>query len=120
MLSGTPDVSFVETEAYRKLLLCLHAPGRGIVIEGPSGVGKTTAFETAIRQLRREHPELGQFRVLSPRVEADLPHIESLPDWHRSGTVVIDDFHRLHARQDVAEGIANYLKHLADTGARDK
>ncbi len=37
--------TFVEPVEYRDLLLNLRTPGRGLVIEGPSGIGKTTAVE---------------------------------------------------------------------------
>jgi MoxR-like ATPase len=46
-----PTHTFVEPVEYRDLLLNLRTPGRGLVIEGPSGIGKTTAVETALKQL---------------------------------------------------------------------
>ena len=49
--NGVPTHTFVEPVEYRDLLLNLRTPGRGLVIEGPSGIGKTTAVETALKQL---------------------------------------------------------------------
>ena len=42
-LSGVPYITFVEPKEYLDLIVALGTPGRGIVIEGPSGIGKTTA-----------------------------------------------------------------------------
>lgn len=118
--SGTPDVTFVETAVYKKLVRCLRVPGRGIVVEGPSGVGKTTALIRAIEHLQHEAPGDGDVRVLSARFPSHIPEIETLPQWHRAGTVAIDDFHRLYSRPALAESVADYMKYLADTDAREK
>jgi nucleoside phosphorylase/transcriptional regulator with XRE-family HTH domain len=49
--SGVPKVTFVEREDFELLKLSLAQPGRGVVIEGPSGIGKTTAVEKAVEEL---------------------------------------------------------------------
>jgi MoxR-like ATPase len=49
--SGVPTFTFVEPSEYTKLLVRLRTPGRGVVIEGPSGIGKTSAVETALKDL---------------------------------------------------------------------
>jgi hypothetical protein len=38
--SGVPTFTFVEPSEYTKLLVGLRTPGRGVVIEGPSGIGR--------------------------------------------------------------------------------
>ncbi len=43
VLSGVPVYTFVQPVEYIQLLVALRTAGRGIVIEGPSGIGKTTA-----------------------------------------------------------------------------
>ena len=119
-LSGAPDVTFVETRAYKTLKSYLKVSGRGVVIEGPSGVGKTTALEKAIRELRRESTwsrGLGPV-MLNARRSEDLKRIESIESWHKEGMVAIDDFHRLG--DEAAQRVANYMKWLADEDARDK
>src|SRR5207249_3953193 len=45
--SGTPSVTFVEPPRFSALKLSLAQPGRGLVVEGPSGIGKTTALKRA-------------------------------------------------------------------------
>lgn len=48
-VSGVPTYTFVEPSEYNKLLVALRTPGRGVVVEGPSGIGKTSASETALK-----------------------------------------------------------------------
>ena len=52
--SGVPTFTFVEPTEYADLVLSLRTPGRGVVIEGPSGIGKTTAVENALNHLGME------------------------------------------------------------------
>ena len=59
MLSGIPEHTFVEPVEYTRLLVALRTAGRSIVIEGPSGLGKTTAVSKAITEA-----DLGE-RVIS-------------------------------------------------------
>ena len=40
-LSGVPEVTFVEPVEFSRLVVALRTKGRGVVIEGPSGIGKT-------------------------------------------------------------------------------
>jgi hypothetical protein len=47
---GVPTITFVKPLEYPKLILNLRTPGRGLVIEGPSGIGKTTAVLKAIEE----------------------------------------------------------------------
>ncbi len=113
--SGVPTVTFVEPEQFYQLRDALEQAGRGVVIEGPSGVGKTTALQTAIAQL--DGAAAGAFRVLRARDRADLERIADLPSWHRS-PVAIDDFHRLDAT--LRSELVDYLKLLADTEPTDR
>src|SRR5699024_9632734 len=53
-LSGVPGVTFVEPVEYTRLLVSLRTAGRGVVIEGPSGIGKTSAVAKALSHLGPE------------------------------------------------------------------
>lgn len=111
--SGVPYVTFVEHEEFQPLKLALDQPGRGVVIEGPSGVGKTTAIKRAIEDLTGE--KVGQnpsIRILSARYPEHRELLQTLPKWH-SNTVVVDDFHRLDL--PLQQSIVDHLKYLADT-----
>ncbi len=111
--SGVPTYTFVEPKEYTDLLLNLRSPGRGLVIEGPSGIGKTTAVETAIDRLG-----MGiAVTKLSARRPNNLEYIAEIPSLGPIGVVIIDDFHKLAA--DVRSALADYMKTLADEDARD-
>ncbi len=92
------------------MTVALKSPGRGIVIEGPSGIGKTTAAIKAIQKTVGDDEVL----VLTPRKKEDIEYIEDLPNSKPFGNIVIDDFHRLEDK--VKNDIANLLKVLADEG----
>jgi len=114
-LSGVPEVTFVEPVEFPRLLVALRTPGRGVVIEGPSGIGKTSAVTKALARLE---PESGQSVLrLSARRQDDRELIGELPTIKEAGVVVIDDFHRLDA--DVRLSIADHLKVLADEERQD-
>ena len=108
--SGVPTVTFVEPQNFHLIKLALIQPGVGVVIEGPSGIGKTTALRKALEEVSPEDKEL-QVRTLSARKPQDLPHIETIQQWH-NGVAIIDDFHRLEAA--LQEKLVDYLKYLAD------
>ena len=46
--SGIPTYTFVKPSEYNKILVALRTKGRGIIIEGPSGIGKTTSIQKVI------------------------------------------------------------------------
>lgn len=50
VLSGIPQHTFVQPVEYTRLLVALRTPGRSVVVEGPSGIGKTTAVVNAISE----------------------------------------------------------------------
>ncbi len=54
-LSGIPTFTFVEPVEYKKIIVSLRTPGRGIVIEGPSGIGKTCAVMKALAETNRRN-----------------------------------------------------------------
>lgn len=111
--SGVPTYTFVEPKEYADLILNLRTPGRGLVIEGPSGIGKTTAVEKALARLGLEK----SVTKLSARRRQDVEYIESLPELGRVGVVIVDDFHKLSVTTRSA--LADYMKTLADEEAPD-
>ena len=113
VLSGVPTHTFVKPVEYPQLLVALQTHGRGIVVEGPSGIGKTTAVSRAIVEAGLNEHVLS----LSARKRADVELIADLPGQLPFGTVIIDDFHRL---SDSAKAqIADLMKTLADEGTAD-
>ncbi|MBZ5575859.1 MAG: TIR domain-containing protein [Acidobacteriia bacterium] len=106
--SGVPTFTFVEPSEYTRLLVGLRTPGRGVVIEGPSGIGKTSAVETALKRLSVG----GVVTKLSARRPTDVEYIEALPSLGGVGLVIIDDFHKLP--NATRASLADYMKTLAD------
>ena len=111
VLSGVPKHTFVQPVEYTRLLVALRTPGRGIVIEGPSGIGKTTAIVNAIEEAGLSD----RVMFLSARKNDDVDLIQELPHLLPFGTVLIDDFHRLADKSK--QWIADLMKTLADEGA---
>lgn len=107
-LSGIPTHTFVKPQEYLRLTVALDTIGRGLVIEGPSGIGKTTSIIKALTEIS----EFSNPRLLSARKAPDLIEIKNLPKNQDFGLVIIDDFHRLDT--ETKEEYANLLKVLAD------
>lgn len=107
--SGVPTYTFVEPIEYRSLLVSIRTPGRGTIVEGPSGIGKTTCVLQIIKLLEGGNSIL----KLSGRNPDDYDFIVALPEMGDIGIVLIDDFHRLP--DAIKFGIADFIKLLADT-----
>ncbi|POZ51940.1 TIR domain-containing protein [Methylovulum psychrotolerans] len=107
-VGGVPTHTFVEPVEYNQLIVALRTPGRGIVVEGPSGIGKTTALMRAIDKLCIKEDVIN----LSGRRTQDIDLIKELPNMGDVGIVLIDDFHRLDNK--IKQDIADHLKLLAD------
>lgn len=105
--SGVPTYTFEEPVEFRELVIALRTSGRGVIVEGPSGIGKTTAVKRAL-----EAHGIDKFLDLSGRRKDDLQWIELLIGDRNAGTVIIDDFHRL--ADGIRREIGDFLKLLAD------
>ena len=108
--SGIPTYTFVQPAEYTRLLVALRTPGRGVIIEGPSGIGKTTCIMQAIHELRLSVNR--DITVLSARKKDDCEMLKLLPDTANVGTVIIDDFHVLPS--ETKRDLSNHLKVLAE------
>lgn len=113
-LSGMPTYTFVEPERYNEIKVSIRTPGRCLVIEGPSGIGKTTTVTKVIADLEESGAIHGAVTTLSARKAADIEYIAALPTMEDVGTVIVDDFHRL--TDDVKASLSDHMKILADTG----
>lgn len=109
--SGLPTHTFVHPIEYDRLLVALRTHGRSIVVEGPSGIGKTTAVTNAIAATGLS----GKVLSLSARKKDDVVLIRDLPKMLPFGIVLIDDFHRLE--DNVKAELADLMKTLADESA---
>ncbi|WP_238590879.1 AAA family ATPase [Paenibacillus beijingensis] len=106
--SGVPTFTFVKPPEYKKLLVSLRTLGKGLVIEGPSGIGKTSSITKALEESGIDL----QISKLSARKIKDVETIRCIPSAEPKGVIIIDDFHRLDA--ETKNAIADYMKTLAD------
>lgn len=106
--SGIPTYTFVEPLEYKSLLVSVRTPGRGTIVEGPSGIGKTTSVLRIVESLGDDIQTI----LLSGRNPDDFELISELPEMGDIGLVIIDDFHRLP--EEVKFRLADYIKLLAD------
>lgn len=106
--NGVPTYTFVPPTEYLRLENNLRTPGRPLVIEGPSGIGKTTAIDRAIADVGLTN----KTTKLSARRREDVEYIAELPNLREIGVVIIDDFHKLPAENQ--SQIADLVKVLAD------
>jgi len=107
-ISGIPTHTFVKPSKYNDIIVNLKSPGRALVVEGPSGIGKTTAIKRALEETDSESSSI----VLSARKSDDIEYIRLLPTLDKPGTVIIDDFHVLPEK--VKRELSGYLKRIAD------
>jgi hypothetical protein len=103
-----PTHTFVAPSDFPRLRVSLRTAGRGVVIEGPSGIGKTTAVARALDDIGMS----GSAQILSARVPGNVEYIAELPHLAGFGVVVVDDFHVLPL--NVKNELADHLKVLAD------
>lgn len=113
--TGVPDLSFVAPAQLPELVTRLKVKGEGLVVDGPSGIGKTTAVRKALQSVALTA------RWLSGTSEPDVDALEGVlragpAAW--SGILVVDDFHRL--AQANQRRVASFLKAVADNGGPGK
>ncbi|PSM31873.1 TIR domain-containing protein [Haliangium sp. UPWRP_2] len=111
--SGTPVETFVEPDRFGRLRIALNTMGKGLVVEGPSGIGKSVAVKKALEELGQKE----KYTILSGVYPPDLEKLEKLLSKPIQGHVIVDDFHRL---TDAAKArLANIMKYLADGDQHD-
>jgi hypothetical protein len=107
-VQGVPSHTFVRPSAFNQLKVGLRTPGRGVIVEGPSGIGKSTAVTKVLEELNLDD----SVTTLSARDPIDAEYVALLPEMQSIGTVIVDDFHRLEDGTKAA--IADLLKVTAD------
>ena len=107
--TGIPTITYVEPQEYLSLVVAVRAKGKCVVIEGPSGIGKTTAVNKVLSDLKMKDDAV----MYSARKDSDFPMIERVANGNFNGIVIIDDFHRL--KLEIKEKISNVMKLLADS-----
>jgi len=107
---GFPTLTFVKPPNYNNILIDVKRKGKPVIIEGQSGIGKTTTVLKIIEDL---HEEV-QFKYLSGRKREDIAEIFRLTRKPDNGNYIIDDFHRL--ADIMKKTLSDYAKIAADEG----
>ncbi|MFB9082815.1 TIR domain-containing protein [Deinococcus wulumuqiensis] len=104
--SGFPHLTYVEHPKQVEIEESMLTPGRGIVIEGSSGVGKTSCVKRIIGT------ELRDFVILSGKKPDDVEKLAAISPGRNFGKIVVDDFHDLN--DETKKAISNTMKTIAD------
>ena len=111
--NGPPKWNYIEPEGSSKISRELRNMGRGLVIEGPSKIGKTTVVLELLKDLQQKGKTAGESSFLDPSVPADMARLREILDTRRfSGHLVIDEAHRL-SRNDL-DNVAGLMRSLAE------
>lgn len=113
-LNGPPTVTFVEPPQFRELQLELGTMGTGLIVEGPSKTGKSTAIRKAMEALGvPENDQLWWPGQSPPPLEEFRRTLDELRRSDGQRWLFIDDFHYLEDRAYL-QTLAFTMKALAD------
>src|SRR5262249_47208852 len=112
--SGQPEYNFVEPAQATELAVRLRSMGEGLLVEGPSGVGKTTAVDRALRTVGQRQRTVWLLGT-SSRDKQELDRLIQ-SDLQQGGHLVVDDFH--HLEQERQHDLTALIKILADRNRR--
>jgi 3',5'-cyclic AMP phosphodiesterase CpdA len=117
-LEGAPTFTFIEPPEFELLQLELRTMGRGLVVEGPSKVGKSTAIRKAMEALGIEaRDQLWWHGERLPALKDFVRKLDRLLQATRNTWLFIDDFHRVEDERHRRE-LASVMKVLADQPIR--
>ena len=111
---GVPEETYVDPPNFNQVLLDIRHPGKPVVVEGPSGTGKTSTVKKVLERLGKT----GDGMYLSARKADDVFLIAELAANPSKGVFVIDDFHRLHPAHQAR--LSDIAKIAAEELAPDK
>lgn len=111
-ITGVPGITYVEPDQLPRLRTLVSAMGTGLVVEGPSGVGKTTVVRKALQDIKATKEEW-----LISQNDADRKKLDDRLTNGFSGHLIIDEFHRLDGPRQAR--VADAMKMIADRSKRD-
>ena len=116
-LNGPPSITFVEPPRFGELKLELRTMGTGLIVEGPSRVGKTTAVRKAMEALNVPIDQQLWWDGRNPPTLTQLEEkLTALQTARKNTWLFIDDFHYLAEDPKVCRLLASAMKGLADQG----
>lgn len=117
-LDGPPSLTFVEPPQFSHLKFELRTMGTGLIVEGPSKVGKSTAIKKAMESLGiGEHDQIWWHGQQPPTFEEFQRKLDDLRQAARDTWLFIDDFHYLEDER-YRRALAICMKLLADQTVR--
>ncbi|HEX4419759.1 MAG TPA: metallophosphoesterase [Kofleriaceae bacterium] len=117
-LDGPPSFTFIEPPQFARLKLELRTMGTGLIVEGPSKVGKSTAIRKAMESLGIASRDQIWWRGQSPLpLEEFSRKLDELLEATRDTWLFIDDFHHLEDDR-YRRVLASMMKALADLPTR--
>jgi hypothetical protein len=117
-LDGPPRVTFVEPPQFPVLKLELRTMGTGLLVEGPSKIGKSTAIKKAMESLGvPEERQIWWFGQAPPPLDAFRRVLDELLLTKQNTWLFIDDFHYLE-NEEYRRTLAFRMKALADQDER--
>lgn len=113
-LNGPPSVTFVRPPRFDELKLELRTMGAGLIVEGPSRTGKTTAVRKALEELRVSESAQAWVHGQRPPDLAAFEHmLDALLTAQQDRWLAIDDFHYFE-QPEYLRALAFRMKVLAD------
>lgn len=109
-LNGPPDITFVEPSQFPALQVELDTLGSGLIVEGPSRVGKSTAVRKVLALQSPAHPQCWIDGKLPPSDFEGL--LDGVVRGENPGHLIIDDVH--HLDDALKRQLAVRMKILAD------
>lgn len=115
--AGVPEVNYVEPHFLRLIRVNLATPASTLVVEGPSGIGKTTAVKAALDDLIErggrdylEHPP----QWIRGTNDAEVNRLIATPAGELRGVIIVDDFHRIYPFNK-RDDLSDRLKEFSDS-----
>lgn len=117
-LDGPPTYTFIEPPEFARLQLELRTMGTGLIVEGPSKSGKSTAIRKAM-EIRQVVPsdQIWWHGPKPPPLDEFVRTLDELLRTTRDKWLFIDDFHHLEDERYQRE-LASAMKVLADLPTR--
>jgi hypothetical protein len=106
---AVPELNYVSPHRFSYLKIYLRDPNGGVIVEGPSGIGKTTATRKALNDLKVGE---GSRRWFSAASLQEVENLRRALDAPPGGVVVIDDFH--HLPLELKAQTARAIKYACD------
>jgi len=117
-LDGPPTVTFVEPPRFAELQHALRTMGTGLLVEGPSKVGKSTAIRKAMEAMGvAGGDQTWWYGQRPPPLDVFRKKLDELLGATRKTWLFIDDFHHLEDERYRRE-LASAMKVLADQPVR--